>query len=167
MATPIETNTEELQEILQTVYNLPMAGGGSSEPDLVIGLNVDNIKLCPDGSSAPHRSLDHMTLDDVSILSGSVSATAEKIKQGLPVKVLLNEVHFYWDNRWSIGVGEASGVQLVSEAVYPNEGNPYIAATFFLSNMPSSTNYPAFLKIFLSVATESPIHYAAFILAVE
>lgn len=35
MATPIETNTEELQEILQTVYNLPMAGG-SSEPDLVI-----------------------------------------------------------------------------------------------------------------------------------
>lgn len=36
MATPIETNTEELQEILNTVYNLPMAGGGSSEPDLVI-----------------------------------------------------------------------------------------------------------------------------------
>lgn len=36
MATPIETNTEELQEILQTVYNLPMAGGGSAEPDLVI-----------------------------------------------------------------------------------------------------------------------------------
>lgn len=49
MATPIETNTEELQEILQTVYNLPMAGGGSSEPDLVITLdnssnstNIDN-----------------------------------------------------------------------------------------------------------------------------
>lgn len=36
MSTPIETNTEELQEILNTVYNLPMAGGGSSEPDLVI-----------------------------------------------------------------------------------------------------------------------------------
>ena len=38
MSTPIETNTEELQEILQTVYNLPNASGGSSEPDLVIGL---------------------------------------------------------------------------------------------------------------------------------
>lgn len=38
MSTPIETNTEELQEILQTVYNLPNAGGGSSEPDLVITL---------------------------------------------------------------------------------------------------------------------------------
>lgn len=36
MATPIETNTEELQEILQTVYNLPMAGGGSAEADLVL-----------------------------------------------------------------------------------------------------------------------------------
>lgn len=39
MATPMETNTEELQEILNTVYNLPMAGGGSSEPDLVIKLD--------------------------------------------------------------------------------------------------------------------------------
>lgn len=39
MATPIETNTEELQEILNTVYNLPMAGGGSAEPDLVIKLD--------------------------------------------------------------------------------------------------------------------------------
>ena len=36
MSTPIETNTEALQEILQTVYNLPMAGGGSAKPDLVI-----------------------------------------------------------------------------------------------------------------------------------
>lgn len=36
MSSPIETNTEELQEILQTVYNLPNAGGGGSEPDLLI-----------------------------------------------------------------------------------------------------------------------------------
>lgn len=42
MVTPIETNTEELQEILQTVYNLPMAGGGSSAPDLVIGLDTSD-----------------------------------------------------------------------------------------------------------------------------
>ena len=40
MSTPIKTNTEELQEILQTVYNLPNAsGGGSTEPDLVITYN--------------------------------------------------------------------------------------------------------------------------------
>ena len=42
MSTPIETNTEELQEILNTVYNLPMAGGGSSEPDLVIQFDDPN-----------------------------------------------------------------------------------------------------------------------------
>lgn len=43
MSTPIETNTEELQEILQTVYNLPNAGGGSSAPDLVIGLDTSDL----------------------------------------------------------------------------------------------------------------------------
>lgn len=37
MATPIETNTEDLREILQAVYDLKnSAGGGSSAPDLVI-----------------------------------------------------------------------------------------------------------------------------------
>lgn len=42
MSTPIETNTEELQEILNTVYNLPMAGGGSAGPDLVIQFDDPN-----------------------------------------------------------------------------------------------------------------------------
>ena len=48
MSTPIETNTEELQEILQTVYNLPMAGGGSAEPDLVIGLDTSDLEAISD-----------------------------------------------------------------------------------------------------------------------
>lgn len=43
MATPIETNTEDLREILQAVYDLKnSAGGGSSEPDLVIGLTTES-----------------------------------------------------------------------------------------------------------------------------
>lgn len=41
MSTPIETNTEELQEILQTVYNLPNAGGGSASYDLTVNLSGD------------------------------------------------------------------------------------------------------------------------------
>lgn len=37
MSTPMETNTEQLREILQQVYDLPEAGmGGGSAPDLVI-----------------------------------------------------------------------------------------------------------------------------------
>ncbi|MBR5820350.1 MAG: hypothetical protein IKY68_03770 [Alistipes sp.] len=36
MATPIETNTEGLNEILNQVYNLPNRSSGSSEPDLVL-----------------------------------------------------------------------------------------------------------------------------------
>lgn len=35
MSTSMETNTEQLQEILQTVYALPEVGG-SAEPDLII-----------------------------------------------------------------------------------------------------------------------------------
>lgn len=34
MSTPIENNTEELQNILQTVYNLPNAGGSAGIPEI-------------------------------------------------------------------------------------------------------------------------------------
>jgi hypothetical protein len=40
MSTPIETNTEELQEILQTVNNLPNFGGGGSSDVFVVHLAV-------------------------------------------------------------------------------------------------------------------------------
>ena len=44
MSTPIETNTEELQEILQTVYNLPNAGGsGKVSWDCVLTVNGTNL----------------------------------------------------------------------------------------------------------------------------
>lgn len=41
MSTPIETNTEELQEILQTVNNLPNAGGGGSSDVFVVRVTLD------------------------------------------------------------------------------------------------------------------------------
>lgn len=168
MATPIETNTEELQEILNTVYNLPMAGGGSSEPDLVIGLNVENPKMCPDGSSAPCRSLTHMTLDDVSILSGSISATAEKVRQGLPVRVLLNAVYFYWSDHWYRAVGETTDVQMsYTTGEYPDDTPAGLWVTFFLGDMPGGGDHPCYLRIFFNLASEEATWYRAVTLAVN
>lgn len=39
MSTPIESNTEELQEVLQQVYNLPNRSGGSNSYDLTIQID--------------------------------------------------------------------------------------------------------------------------------
>lgn len=78
MSTPIETNTEELQEILQTVYNLPMAGGGSSEPDLVIKLdNPDWLQMT-----------DHPEL--LTFNSEEVINTYNKLLSGESVNCMLN-----------------------------------------------------------------------------
>lgn len=81
MSTPIETNTEELQEILQTVYNLPMAGGGSSEPDLVIGFDDSNLE----GIARP----DQFTFDQTAVVN-----TYNKLLSGETVNCVLNAI--YW-----------------------------------------------------------------------
>lgn len=82
MATPIETNTEELQEILQTVYNLPMAGGGSSEPDLVI-TPLENFAF-----TAP--SVDpNNNLTKISFNASEVVSTYEKLMAGKDVRAAL------------------------------------------------------------------------------
>lgn len=39
MSTPIETNTEQLQEVLQQVYNLPSRSGGNTKYDMTINLS--------------------------------------------------------------------------------------------------------------------------------
>ena len=163
MSTPIETNTEELQEVLDSLYGLNMAavGGGSSEPDLVIGLNVENTKVYPDGSSAPNRHLGMMTLDDVTILSGSVSATVEKIKQGLAVRVLLKDVHFYWSNFWLRSVAEASHVVLESsDAYYPDEGYLSLTVAFFVSNGGGFMTSPAYMFIRFDAVTGEVLYYS-------
>lgn len=135
--------------------------GGSAEPDLVIGLNLSNTKVTPDNSSAPVRYLPYMTVDDVTIVSGSVSATAEKIKQGLPVRVLLNDVHFYWSTSWFRCIGEASHVLLASaDAEYPNEGNLSLIAAFFLSNVGNCATYPVYVRIMFDVTTGVPTWYS-------
>ena len=80
MSTPIETNTEELQEILQTVYNLPNAGGGSSAPDLVIRTS-DEFYVWTIGSG--------WSADKVTYNPDEVTSVYEKLKAGKDVKVIL------------------------------------------------------------------------------
>lgn len=99
MSTPIETNTEELQEILQTVYNLPNAGGGSAELDLVIGFDDSNW----DGVTRP----DQFTFDQAAVV-----ATYNKLLAKQTVNCVLNAV--YWPH--SGGAISASSPQVTAFA---------------------------------------------------
>ena len=165
MSTPIETNTEELQEILQTVYNLPNAGGGSSKPDLVIGLNVADTKMWEDGTTSDARDLRDMTKDDVSIISGSISAVVEKVKQGLPVRVLLNEVHFYWSTNWNKSVAEATQISLASYTkVYPEEDYEDLMVSFYAVNNPVHYSSRCSIHITFDIDTGAPTNYSCHIL---
>ena len=162
MSTPIETNTEELNEILQTVYNLPnRSSGGSAEPDLVIGLNVADTKMWKDGTTDSARHLLGMTAGDVSIVSGSVSATADKVKQGLPVRVLIKSIHFYWSDWWFTDIGEATQVLLANWDSYPNENYTRLQTVFFLSNTFDAIYKPAILRIAFDLATGEVDSYQA------
>ena len=120
MSTPIETNTEELQEILNTVYNLPMAGGGDNY-DLVIGFNLDGVGVDDVNGTSPIYG-EQLSL--YSIVSGSVSAVADKLAQGKPTKVLLKLLQAYNENLWSIGDCEPFYVGFTGANTYPsNEYN--------------------------------------------
>ena len=82
MSTPMETNTEQLREILQQVYDLPEAGsGGSAEPDLVIAL------------TAPFNYGNFVGHTTVAIESGSLEAVAEAFIAGRSPVVKIK--HFY------------------------------------------------------------------------
>lgn len=86
MSTPIETNTEELQEVLQQVYNLPnRSASGSSTPDLVLTLNVEG------------RYMDdnNVTKEAFSIKSGSVQSTYTKLKNHEEVKIFVEFLCYY------------------------------------------------------------------------
>lgn len=110
MSTPIETNTAELQEILQTVYNLPMAGGGSAEPDLVIGFDdINGIGL---------DSPDQLTFNPAEVI-----ATYNKLLAGETVSCVLNSK--YWVD--SGGPVDASSPQMVAFAKSYGAAQPQVA----------------------------------------
>lgn len=79
MSTPIETNTEELQEIVNRVYNLPNIGGSSSAaPDLVIGLDTsDTFEM--------NGKVEKLTFDSAAVISAY-----NKLLSGETVNCVLN-----------------------------------------------------------------------------
>lgn len=91
MSTPIETNTEELQEILQTVYNLPNRSGGSTTPDLVLSLNLEGKYLLAD----------NVIQDAFSIKSGSVQTTYTKLKNREEVTVFVEYIFCYGNETYT------------------------------------------------------------------
>jgi hypothetical protein len=76
MSTPIETNTEELQEVLQQVYNLPNRSGGSTTPDLVIPVDFKSFE-----------TIEETDIGEVD--SSAVIATQNKLSNGEAVNVLI------------------------------------------------------------------------------
>ena len=93
MSTPIESNTSELREVLNTVNNLPNAMSGSAEPDMVIALTMP---LNYGEFTSSNTSF--------SIESGSLVAVAEAFRDGRCPVVKIN--HSYvtrgFDTSWPV-----------------------------------------------------------------
>ena len=84
MSTPIETNTEELQEVLQQVYNLPnrSGGGGSSDPDLAIVAD-DKFDI-----ALPKDNADY-NISKISFDANEVISACQKLLAGKAIRVTL------------------------------------------------------------------------------
>ena len=92
MSTPIETNTEELNEILQTVYNLPNRSSADSEGyDLLFRFET------PEGASIWEMMDNEMDLNSLSIASGNLEDVMNKLKANIPVKCGVIIEVYYWD----------------------------------------------------------------------
>lgn len=78
MATPLETNTEELQKILQQVYDLPNKNSEGSSPDLVISLDTSEF------STINGRN------ENLSFDSSEVITAYNKLLSGETAKCVLN-----------------------------------------------------------------------------
>lgn len=80
MSTPIETNTEQLQEVLQQVYNLPNRSGGGNSYDLTINLS---------GNYWPGDSYDVATNLTATFEESDLRNIAEKITAGENASVIV------------------------------------------------------------------------------
>lgn len=104
---------------------------GSSEPDLVIGVNVSGQNMV---------YFTQMGIEDVSIVSGSVSDAVNKVKQGLPVKVIMTDIHYYSTGMWSRGIAEAIYVSLsVQETSFPSDTYDNLSVVFRILHRPGTS----------------------------
>lgn len=131
MSTPIETNTEELQEILQTVYNLPNAGGsgGSVKPDLVLSLDLPRSYSFTKGNENAIR-------DSISIKSGSIENTLAKLENREEVKVFMEYEYYYGGSTRFVGTYYPTTVCRNSSG---NDAN--LALEFLCNGYPGSYDY--------------------------
>lgn len=108
MSTPIETNTEELQQAVQRVYNLPNIGGsGNAQPDLVIGLSMPIRYIAPTSENTT-----------VTIESGSLLAVAEAFRAGRCPVVKIN--HHWVTNSFDTSYPIVEIAEYNCTAVYYN-----------------------------------------------
>lgn len=149
MATPIETNTQELENILQQVYDLPnRASGGTDGYDLVIGLDLKGKR----DSEGYLKQLYDARPEDVSIISGSITNVKSKIEQKAPPRVALYFLYYYDNQLYYEGFAQAYHV---SAARYEGSGyvNDDIHTHFFTGWYPPSFNEFADVKITLDSET--------------
>lgn len=81
MSTPIETNTEQLQEVLQQVYNLPNRSGGSNSYDLIINMSGEYWTAGADYD--PYTNL------TIAYDEEALQTTAAKIQSGEKASVII------------------------------------------------------------------------------
>ena len=134
--TPIETNTEELQEILQTVYNLPMAGGGSSEPDLVI--TVDNSSSSTTMNNHPEK---------FAFNSDDAISVYNKLLTGQTVNCVLNSA--YWPHSGGSFNASSPHVTALAKAYDSNSARAGYLGILFNLYGTYSNNFDAIYTVHL------------------
>ena len=89
MSTPIETNTEELQEVLQQVYDLPSRSASSNSYDMMLQLDM------PEGESLWEYAF---TYDNLTVVSGDFQSVVDKLTTDQPVKIGVICHTYYWSS---------------------------------------------------------------------
>jgi hypothetical protein len=129
MSTPIETNTEELQEILKTVNNLPNLGGTNSADLLVVRIDFDHNE---NGELAGTGTASHSVSEiNEAINAGKVVITTDSYGMLVPIYYCEDETaHFSMTSSedeflyiTEISIGEDKNAIVNTETIELNGGS--------------------------------------------